>query len=367
MTALASVQPDDGRPRRLLLGALIVTFVLASACVLRLLAYQKAGIDFSSFWAGAKTALSQPGRLYDFDYISGLQGWPLGPGKLRPFVSPPSALLLLAPFALAPFWLSYVLWILLSAGVFLWATLKARLPWWSILLPPVAWVVYCGQTTLLIGGLVLGGLALRRRPILAGVLFGMAAAVKPQLLLLLPIALIADRGWKTILATGATGAGLVAASAAVWGVDAWRQWLAAVGRFQQIIFNDPSMVADGMTPYAALEAAGLPGGWALLLAPLAAGLVWTTFRRTEDPADRLIAVFGGALLVTPYAMNYETALFAPAVAAYLARTAHPRWLLIAAVGAVFGMGLPLELLSLLAVIALPSLARPAPPVVYAAA
>ena len=367
MTALPSAQQDDERPRRLLLGALIVTFLLASACVLRLLTYQKAGLDFSCFWAGAKTALSQPARLYDFDYVSGLQGWPLGPEKVRPYIYPPSALVLFAPFALAPFWLAYAVWIVLSAATFLWATLKARLPWWSILLPPVAWVAYCGQITLLIGGLVLGGLALRRRPILAGVLFAMAAAVKPQLLMLLPIALIADRQWKAILATGATGAGLVAASAAVWGVDAWRQWLAALGRFQQMIFNDPSMVADCMTPYAALKAAGLPGGWALLLAPLAVGIVWTTFRRTEDPADRLIALFGGALLVTPYAMNYETALFAPAVAAYLVRTDHPRWLLIAAVSAVFGMGLPLELLSLLAVLALPYLSRPAPPLVYAAA
>jgi hypothetical protein len=127
------------------------------------------------------------------------------------------------------------------------------------------------------------------------------------------------------------------------------------------------MIADCMTPYAALQAVGLPGGWALLLAPLAVGIVWTTFRRTHDPADRLIALFGGALLVTPYAMNYETALFAPAVAAYLARTDHPRWLLIAAVSAVFGMGLPLELLSLLAVLALPYLSRPARPRAYATA
>jgi hypothetical protein len=193
---LPSAQPDDGRSRRLLLGALIVTFVLASACVLRLLAYQKAGLDFSSFWVGAKTALSQPARLYDFDYITSQLGWPLGPGKLRPYVSPPSALLLFAPFALAPLWLAYALWVLLSAGTFLWAVLRARLPWWSILLPPVAWVAYCGQTTLLIGGLALGGLAMRRRPILAGVLFGVAAAVKPQLLVLLPIALIADRAGR---------------------------------------------------------------------------------------------------------------------------------------------------------------------------
>src|SRR5947199_191898 len=82
-----------------------------------------------------------------------------------------------------------------------------------------------------------GGLGLRRRPLLAGVLLGVGAAIKPQIFLLVPLALAADRQWRTMLAAGVTGAALAAASALVWGVDVWRQWLQALPRFNDVVFN----------------------------------------------------------------------------------------------------------------------------------
>jgi hypothetical protein len=210
-----------------------------------------------------------------------------------------------------------------------------------MLAPPVVLVMFCGQVTLLIGGLVVGGLVLLpRRPVLAGVLFGVAAAVKPQLLVLVPIALLAEGRWRTLAAAGATGAALVAASVMAWGVEPWFAWLSALQRFPALIFPQPAMIAALITPYGFLQAHGLNGAWAFLLAPFAVWLAWSTFRRSTDVADRSLAIFAGALLVSPYAMNYEAALFAPAVATYLGRTDDRRWLAVAVAGVICLCALP---------------------------
>src|SRR5476651_2653990 len=84
--------------RRAVLVGLIIALSIGSASIVLLLRVQAAGADFSCFWAGGRAALTAPRQLYDFDYISGLQGWPLGRGALRPYIYPPSALAVFIPF-----------------------------------------------------------------------------------------------------------------------------------------------------------------------------------------------------------------------------------------------------------------------------
>ena len=352
MKARAPAKADE-RFRHGLLWVVLIGFAVLSAGTLMLVRLQVAGADFSCFWAGAKAALTAPQKLYDFKSISALQGWPLGPDRLRPYIYPPSALFVFIPFALPPYWIGYGLWVLATGGLYVVAGRKAGAPWWFVLLPAVALVAYCGQVTFLIGGLTLLGLTQRGRPAVAGLLFGIAAAVKPQMLILLPVALIALKDWKIMLWTGLTGAGLSLAAAGVWGVQSWLDWTSALGRFQHVIFTDPGLIADAVTPYAALTRLGLNGGWALLLAPVILAAVWVAFRRPSDLADRLIVLLGGALIISPYAMNYELALLAPAVGLYLARRDHPAWL--AFMVATMAYIAPLPLIGLLGVFALPIL------------
>jgi hypothetical protein len=205
--------------------------------------------------------------------------------------------------------------------------------------------------TFLVGGLALLGLTLQRRPVLAGVLWGLAASIKPQLLILLPVALAAGGNWKAMASTGLTGAAICGASVTILGVGPWLDWLQALGRFQRLIFGDAALTADAITPYAFLTGMNLDGAWAFLLAPLVLVAVWFTFRKPADPADQAIALLGGALLISPYAMNYELALLAPALAAYLKRVEHPAWLI--SMGASLGYIAQAPLVSLAAVLALP--------------
>ena len=355
---------DSARPsiRTRLMGlalvALLLWFVRLDLDWLAILKVQPLGIDFAPLWAGARTAASAPGRLYDFDYLSAMQGWPLGHDHPRPFVYPPSALPVFAPFALLPYPLAYGAWTTFTGAAYVWAARRAGAPWWFVLLPWVSFTVICGQTTFLLGALVLGGLILaERRPAAAGLAFGIAAAIKPQGLVLLPIALIAQGRWRTLAWTAASGLALCLASAAIWGLQPWRDWIAALPRFQAVVMANPGLVRNALTPYAALAQRGAPAAWAFALAPLAALWVWLAFRRGGDIADRLIALVGGGLLISPYAMNYEMALLAPAAGVYLARTSDWRWPLYALAAYAQSRSFGIGVLTLLPALSLPFLRR----------
>jgi hypothetical protein len=89
--------------------------------LLVLLRVQVLGADYSCFWAGAKTALSQPSLLYDFKHNTDVQGWPLGAYDVRPYIYPPSALFVFIPFTFGPYWLGFAAWVALTGALYLWA------------------------------------------------------------------------------------------------------------------------------------------------------------------------------------------------------------------------------------------------------
>lgn len=201
--------------RRISQAAILVAFASTSLMVVRLVARQPAGLDFLCFWIGGRVALSAPERLYDFQYVTQLQDLPFVSGTLRPYINPPSALLLFAPLSRLPLWAAYVGLMLAGVAVALAAAARAKGPWQLLLLPPVAFSIFCGQPTLLLGGLILLGLTFRDRPFAAGLLFAVAATLKPQLLLLLAPAVAAylarlqDARWP-----------LYALAATVYAIDA---------------------------------------------------------------------------------------------------------------------------------------------------
>lgn len=347
-----SIQKADRRP---LLLALLAMFTLLSLLVARGVTIQPAGVDFACFWHGGRVALAEPQKLYDFEHLTRIQGFDPAEGMLRPYLNPPSALLLFAPLSHLPFLASYGALMALSVAVLALASARIRAPWWVLLLPSVAFTIYCGQLSLLIAGLVVLGLSFRERPSIAGLMFALAGSLKPQLLVLLPLALAARGQWRTILFTGAGGLLIAALSAALFGLQVWFDWFGALPRFQAII-GSQDLLDTAITPYAKLAALGLNGAWAWLLAPVVLWSVWAAFRREAAWPMQLITLLGGALLITPYAMNYELALLAPAVAAYVARTDDKRWLVYAAAAALYALNIATASLSLIAALILPFLA-----------
>jgi hypothetical protein len=174
---------------------------------------------------------------------------------------------------------------------------------------------------------VTGLLCVKTQPILAGVLFGLAGVIKPQAMLLLPVALFALGAWRAMAMTAFCAAAVAVASALVFGAHAWVDWFAAVSRFEDWVMKSPGLVRGMITPTALGMSMGLDPGalatWRLGFGLGAIAMVWFVFRSTEDPARRLTALFGGALFITPYAMHYDAALLAPAAALMLTHRSRP--------------------------------------------
>lgn len=304
-------------PMILLVGA----FVVLDCALLSLFA---PGNDWAPLWAAGHVAWTDPSRAYDFAYVTAQQQPLVGHLGERPFVYPPTALLLFAPFALLQFQLSMAVFV--AASLFLLGWAASRLGSKPILLflaPPVVLAALAGQPTLAVVGLALAALLdLDEHERRAGVLLGIAAVLKPPLLILAPIALAGGRHWRSLEAAGATAAGGVAVSAALFGLDPWLHWIAALPKFQSLVATFEPLLRNTVTPNATALRLGLAGGWTLLACALVAIPISAfAFARSKEVAPRLVILIGGALLVSPYGMDYELAALAPAVAAMRIRKA----------------------------------------------
>ena len=278
----------------------------------------KPGSDWAPLWTAGRLAWENPAGLYDFDLIARLQGVVVDKVDFHPFVYPPSALLLVAPFAILPFWPSLAS---LGAVSMAWLAMAARHvrsdPWLVVLAPPVVIAAIVGQTSLIVIGLVvMACAALDKDQRKAGALFALAALLKPTLLVLAPLGLIAGRHWCALCWSLAIGLAGFALSAMLFGVQPWVEWIEAIPRFQRMFDDYEPLVRNAVSPYAL----GVRLGFATPLiviagAIVASGMAWIGFARPASPATRSALIMGGALLLTPYAMNYELAVFAPALLA----------------------------------------------------
>lgn len=302
-----------------MVGVLLLFLSIDVRLAMAVLRAQPPGVDWAPLWAAARLPAAHADRLYDFAWITRAQAPLIGTiSGLRPFVYPPSALPVFAPFARLPVLPSYIAWTALTGALYLVAASRLTGRWWTVpLMPPVVLAALTGQTGFLLGGMMMLGLEmLEKRPVRAGLLLGMATAIKPQLFLLVPVALIVARDWRALAGWGAGGAAMLLVSLLLFGAGAWLDWIAALPRFQVLFERSPTLVASAISPYALARRMGWPAAWVLASAAVPAlAAVWNTFRRRGGVARRLIALVGGALLVSPYAMNYELAVLVPAIVA----------------------------------------------------
>ncbi len=327
MTSPAPPAPER-RGIGLSLALAAATFVIAAA-----LSGARIGTgapDFYVFW----TAANHLAAPYDPAIVAQLEA------SLRlhgtwPFAYPPTFLLLLQPFARLPMTLAYPLWTGLTAALFMFAGSRLIKPAWAaaalLVVPPVFFSAALGQTTLAIGAAMIGGwLCLERRPAVAGVLFAIAACIKPQAMILAPLVLWGH--WRVLGWMVGAGAALVAASL-VLGLGPWLEWPHAVAAFAAVAPG-----ADRANP-SALIASPV---WAALLA--AFGLLFAWKNRN------LLGMVGGAICLTPYAHGYDLAPLAPLALAWLVQPREQGWGRAAAGGALLAgvVSTPITVLAFLA-------------------
>jgi hypothetical protein len=194
--------------------------------------------------------------------------------------------------------------------------------------PAVLCNAVVGQNGFVSAALFGGALVLlERRPVAAGVLFGLLT-YKPHLGLLVPIALAAGGCWRTFL-TAAIVAALMAASA--WLAFGTETWIGFVGN---IGHTSEAFLVNGWADFGKLQTAfGLVrtlGGseniaWMTqgAVALAAAAAIARAWRRTTDYALKAAALGIGALLATPYLYTYDLVVLAVPLA-FLWRHARTR-------------------------------------------
>jgi len=280
-------------------------------------------IDFRVFWAGARLALEgdplaafDPARLAEVYGSGGSTGW-------MPWAYPPGFLALLLPFGLLPFAPAWAAFTLVSlAALFLAARPftggRSALGLALALAPAMLPALLIGQTTLLWAAGLLGALAALRedRPILAGILIGLLT-LKPQLGLLIPVALVAAGLWRAILSATLTALVVLAGATAWTGAAYLPRMLDMMQTHFHAVRAGVASEKMLVSPYSAMTGLGLAEPLAMTvqgaLTLLAAALVALAWRRREIGFDLRAAVLVAAIpLSTPYLWHYEAGLLAPA-------------------------------------------------------
>jgi hypothetical protein len=158
---------------------------------------------------------------------------------------------------------------------------------------------------------------LDRRPILAGILFGLLA-YKPQFGLMVPLVLLATGRWRPLVAAGATVLALTIAVTLVFGIETWRAFFASAPFTRAVLEQGgPGWhLIQSVFSFVRMWGGPIPLAYAAqgaLTLGLAAALVWL-WRSPVDFALKAAALCIAALLATPYSMDYDMMALAPAIA-----------------------------------------------------
>ena len=283
------------------------------------------GTDFTSFYASAQLAMNgQAPFAYDFVAQFEAEKAALGP-ELVDFYSfsyPPTFMLLLMPLGALPYLAALFVWQSLTLTFFV--TMVVRLAGRSeaILLtlafPAVFVTLGHGQNAFLTAGLFAGTLFyLDRKPVVAGLLIGLLT-FKPHLGVLIPIVLMESRRWRVFFYAIVASVSFAALSWVVLGPETWGAFFASTGKAATVL-------NEGMVPfykmqslYTSLRAAGLVAGAAYVLhGALALGAAMTVlwvWRRQVDIRLKSAALGAGALLMTPFLLDYDLAILVVPIA-----------------------------------------------------
>jgi hypothetical protein len=357
MTSPCIVDPGSGKymtshvaARAFYITATIILWIVVFASMLHLLlklyplteldsASASLRVDFAVFWAAAKLAFNGlPLAVFDRQALLAAAGVP-GAESLTNFLwlYPASFLVALTPLGALSFSLAFPAFIVSSAIAF---ALAVRSP--ASVLPglarlmlasPVA--VYCcliiGQTGVLwTAGLVAGLWAMRCGNAVAAGFAIALLTMKPQLGLLIPVALIAARQWAIIGWVSGFTLVLIGIATALTGPEYWALHVDALR-------NVADRAADGalrmhllISSYGFLRALDIAHGTAFafqvaLTASLIAMIGWVWSRPGLSDDLKCATLCAAIPLATPYAYYYEMPILL-AAALFLIRDGFGRYL-----------------------------------------
>ena len=273
------------------------------------------GDDFLNCWTGAR--LAADGRMafaYDQERLHESEERLLGqPTRTRIYAYPPVMGLFLWPLASFSYLPALAIWSVIGAAVC--AALLSRISGWLMAIgatigaPAMYMNLHSGQNGYFTAAALVGGLLLvERRPMLSGFLFGLLCC-KPQLALLLPVALLSGGHWRCAVASAATALVLIVTSLALFGSDTWIGFLHETSALSHLTDIHPDFWSRMPTIFIAVKALGGAAAAANILqavsALAAAAIVAITWRGQAAPDVKAAILIIATFLATPYAWDYD--------------------------------------------------------------
>lgn len=314
--------------------AAAVMFLLATAHGTADYAGRPLGTDFSNVYAAGRAALTgQATAPFDIARQGAMERALLGPHTpLYGWHYPPFFLVVAAPLAALPYRAALALWLAVTLALYL-CSIRLLLRnsaapqaargsgWWLLALgfPAVLVNLLHGQNGFLTAALMAFGLALLdRRPLLSGFAFGLLC-YKPQYFALIPLVLCAGGQFRVLAASLVTVVLAAALATALFGFGVWPAFL------QGAHFTRTVVLEQGNTGFAKMQSVfALVRLWdgpvalayaAQALAAIAAlGLAWRVWRAALPAEIKGAMLCIAALLVTPYSLDYDLMILAPAIA-----------------------------------------------------
>ncbi len=329
-------------------SAVGLAFVLVTSDGLNDYQGRPIGTDFSNVYAagtyvldGQPTAPFDPPRQFErekqiFGSATQFYGWHY----------PPFFLFVAAALALMPYALALAVWQAATFAIYLFAIRRIvdfpsqstevihgerndRL-WliFAVAFPAVFVNIGHGHNGFLTAALIALALAnLNARPLLAGLLFGLLA-YKPQFGLLIPLVLVAGGHWRAFAAAAGTLAALALVTTIAFGTDIWSAFLAST-HFTRVVVLEQGDTGwhkiQSVFSWVRMWGGSIPLAYAIQGAAtlfVAASLTWL-WRSGASYALKSAALVIGVLLATPYSLDYDFVILAPAIA-FVARDGFER-------------------------------------------
>jgi hypothetical protein len=289
--------------------------------------------DFVSFWGASRLALAgTPALAYDTAALQSVQVKvaAFASGEM-PFPYAPTFLLIVLPFGLLSFPLALILWSV--AGYILYLAVARRLApdgWWmAAAFPPVFANAALGQNGFVMAAMFIGGLILLpRRPFLAGAVLG-CLILKPQLALMLPVAVLAARQWRAVAGAAVSVIATLAIGFFALGPGVTQAWLDQMPLYVSIARDGLVGWHKLISVYASARQIGVPETAAFvvhaMVAALAAAAVWRTWRSQAGWPAKFAILSAATMLASPYLYIYDALILLPAFV-YLVDRRAPVWL-----------------------------------------
>ena len=278
------------------------------------------GYDFMAFWSASRLTLDGHGAdVFDPAQISAAHRLAVPANeRIFPWHYPPTYQLVVAPLALLPYLPSYLVFTAVTLALYLIA-IRPLLPlpnaYLLLLAFPGAFLcAFQGQNSLLTAALMGAACAcLGRRPVLAGIFFGLLA-YKPQYGVLVPFVFAAAGQWRSFAAAALTVLVFAGLSTIAFGAALWQPFFADMAVTRHLIEQPtyPWAKMPSAFVFLCLLGASLQFAYAIH-ALVALGAVVVTvhvWRRCGPTRLAGATLISATLLLQPYIFDYEMAIVA---------------------------------------------------------